>query len=245
VPHNPARLAGKHAFVSAAAQGIGRAIALRLAEEGARVVAVDIDGENLTSLGSNFISTHRADILDRAAIAGVIDAMPAVDIVVNCVGWVAVGSILDCSAEDWDRSFRLNVDSVFHTTQMALPRMVQAGGGSIINIASLSGLKAVPDRAAYSATKAAIIGLTRSVSADFAKSGIRSNAICPAMVLTPSLQARIAQFPDPVAAHAAFVARHPVGRLGTAEDVAALAAYLASAESSFVTGSAISLDGGA
>jgi 2-keto-3-deoxy-L-fuconate dehydrogenase len=166
-------------------------------------------------------------------------------VLANCVGWVHQGTILDCAPEDWRRAFTLNVDSIYFAVRFALPSMLAAGRGSIVNIASVAGQRAAPNRAAYSATKAAVVGLTKSISADFASRGIRCNAICPAMVDTPSLDERIASMPDPAAARAAFVARHPVGRLGRPDEIAALAAYLASDESGFMTGASLLLDGGA
>jgi 2-keto-3-deoxy-L-fuconate dehydrogenase len=166
-------------------------------------------------------------------------------VLVNCVGWVHHGTVLDCTSADWRRAFALNVDSIFVAVRLALPAMIEAGSGSIVNIASVAGQRAAPNRAAYSATKAAVVGLTKSISADFAARGVRCNAICPAMVDTPSLDERIAAMPDPAAARALFVSRHPVGRLGRPDEVAALAAYLAAEESAFMTGAALMLDGGA
>lgn len=239
------RLAGKTAFVTGAAQGIGRATALRLASEGASVVAVDLNRTKLDSLASPQISVCALDACDAAELSAAISSLPRIDILVNCVGWVPVGSILDVDADAWQRAFRINVDTVFNATRAALPMMLAAGKGSIVNIASVAGLRSAQQRAAYSATKAAVIGLTRSVSADFAPRGIRCNAICPAMIESPSLEERIAAMPDPNAARELFVSRHPVGRLGTAEEVAAAAAYLAADESGFTTGATLLLDGGA
>jgi 2-keto-3-deoxy-L-fuconate dehydrogenase len=239
------RLAGKAALVSAAAEGIGRAIALRLAEEGASVIAIDINAKRLAEFSHPKITTVAMDATDKEKLAGVIASMPTIDILVNCVGWVHQGTILQCPPDDWHRSFVLNVDTVYDAIRLSLPKMVQARKGSIINISSVAGQRSAPNRAAYSSTKAAIVGLTKSVASDFAKDGIRCNAICPAMIETPSLQARIRDFRDPAAARALFASRHPVGRLGEPWEVAALAAYLASDESAFMTGSALLLDGGA
>jgi len=240
----PRRLDGQRAIVTAAGQGIGRAIAQRFAREGARVLAVDLDASRLTGLVDEGIETAEADASDAAALEPMIrDWQPGV--LANCVGWVHQGTILECSPEDWRRAFALNVDSIYLAVRFALPAMLAAGRGSIVNVASVAGQRAAPNRAAYSATKAAVVGLTKSISADFASRGVRCNAICPAMVDTPSLDERIASMPDPAAARAAFVARHPVGRLGRPDEVAALAAYLASDESGFMTGAALLLDGGA
>lgn len=240
----PRRLEGRRALVTAAARGIGRATAERLAAEGASVVAFDIDADALAELAGAHISTVCADLALADALGHGIDDR-RFDILVNAVGWVHQGTLLDCSVSDWRRSFELNVDSAFHAIRFVLPAMLERRRGSIINISSVAGQRGASVRAAYSATKAALVGLTKSVSADYAARGIRCNAICPAMVDTPSLRARIAAAPDPAAARATFVSRHPVGRLGEAEEVAALAAYLASDESAFMTGSALMLDGGA
>lgn len=239
------RLSGKVALVTAAAQGIGRATALRLADEGASVVAIDVNGEKLNDFSHARIVTRQVDAADVDLMTEVMDSIPGPQILVNCVGWVHHGTILDCSPGDWQRAFRLNVDTLYHAIRLVLPGMRQRGSGSIVNIASLAGLRAAPNRAAYAATKAAVVGMTRSVAVDFAKDGVRCNAICPAMVDTPSLDERINALPDPVAARALFISRHPVGRLGRPEEVAALAAYLASDESAFMTGAALQLDGGA
>lgn len=238
------RLDGKRAFVTAAAQGIGRAIALRFAAEGAQVMAVDIDEAQLGTLSAAGIDTARVDVTDSAALARVLGGA-RVDVVANCVGWVHHGTILECSPADWRRAFQLNLDSIYEIVRLVLPSMIAAKSGSIVNIASLAGQRGAPNRAAYSATKAAVVGLSKSISADFARLGIRCNAICPAMIDTPSLAERIRATGDPAATRAAFVSRHPVGRLGEAEEVAALAAYLASDESAFMTGAALLLDGGA
>ena len=238
------RLEGKRAFVTAAAQGIGRAVALRFSKEGAHVVALDRDADKLRSLSSHGIETVCADVTESSVLARLLGG-ERLDAIVNCVGWVHQGTILECEPADWRRTFQLNVDSTYEIIRLALPSMLAAGRGSIVNISSLAGQRGAAKRAAYSASKAAIVGLTKSISADFASSGIRCNAICPAMIDTPSLEERIQATPDPSATRALFVSRHPVGRLGFAEEVAALAAYLASDESAFMTGAALILDGGA
>jgi len=238
------RLEGKRAFVTAAAQGIGRAIALRFATEGAHVTAVDIDANKLSTLSDEGIETAGVDVTDSEALAQVL-RNGHYDAVVNCVGWVHHGTILECEPAEWRRTFQLNVDSVYEIARLVLPSMIAARRGSIVNIASLAGQRGAANRAAYSASKAAVVGLTKSISADFAASGIRCNAICPAMVDTPSLEERIEATPDPSATRALFVSRHPVGRLGSPEEVAALAAYLAADESAFMTGATLVLDGGA
>jgi len=238
------RLAGKHAFVTGAAQGIGRACAVRLAREGAEVVAVDIKEIDLSGIGDLSMRTLKFDATDPVALAEALSGLDRLDVLVNCVGWVHHGTILDCTAEDWNNTFRINVDSYFHATRLALPTMLRHGGGSIINIASpASSIKAVPFRAAYSASKAAVLGLTKSVAIDFVAKGIRCNAICPGTTASPSLEDRIHAFADPVAARAAFIARQPMGRLGTPEEMAGLCAYLASDESSFMTGAFVVIDG--
>lgn len=239
-----APLAGRHAFVSAAAQGIGRATAKKLADLGARVLAADINAGALADLDHARIDRAVLDVTDAGALATAIGGMSRIDILVNCVGWVPSGTVLDCDEDAWERAFEINVLPVYRAIRLALPKMLAASSGSIVNIASVAGLRGAPRRAAYSATKAAVIGLTRSVSADFAGRGVRCNAVCPAMVDSPSLDARIAAMPDPEAARAAFVARHPVGRLGRPEEVAAAVAYLATDESAFTTGTTLVLDGG-
>lgn len=239
------RLQGKIAFVTAAAQGIGRAITERFAAEGASVVAVDLNAEKLRAVTLPGGRTQSVDITDTKRLSESMASAGHIDVLVNCVGWVHAGTILDCSPDDWRRSFQLNVDTIYQTARFALPGMIREKKGSIINIASLAGLKSAANRAAYSATKAAVIGMTRSISADFASQGVRCNAICPAMVMTPSLGERIQAMPNPDEAYKTFVSKHPVGRLGTPEEVAALAVYLASDDSGFMTGSALVLDGGA
>ena len=244
------RLAGKRALVTAAAQGIGRATALAFAAEGASVLATDIAEDRLAALAGGRIATRRLDATDEAAITALADELGPLDVLFNCAGFVHHGTVLDATPADWDFSFRLNVRSMFLTIRAFLPKMIEAGGGSIINMSSgASSIKGVPNRCAYGATKAAVIGLTQSVAADFVAAGIRCNAICPGTVQTPSLDERIAAagalVPGGVAAaRQTFIDRQPLGRLGTAEEIAALAVYLASDESRFTTGTTQVIDGG-
>jgi 2-keto-3-deoxy-L-fuconate dehydrogenase len=243
------RLAGKTAFVTAAGQGIGRATTLAFAAEGARVIATDVNEALLGPLASDAISTARLDATDADAIAAAAAKAGAVDILFNCAGFVHHGTILDATEAEWDFAFNLNVRSVFRTIRAFLPAMLERGGGSIINMASAaSSIKGAPNRAIYGATKAAIIGLSRAVAADYVTRGVRSNCICPGTVQTPSLNERIASQAAAAgsveAARAAFVARQAMGRLGTPEEIAALAVYLASDDAQFVTGQAIVIDGG-
>jgi 2-keto-3-deoxy-L-fuconate dehydrogenase len=239
------RLVGKRAVVTAAAQGIGRAIAERFASEGAEVIACDLNRERLDELADRGMRTHVFDASDPEALAAELGGYGHVDVLVNGVGWVHHGNMLDTGPEDWARSFRLNVDPMYHAIRLFLPPMLEARKGSIINIASAaSSIKGFPNRLAYGASKAAVIGLTKAVATDHAASGVRCNAICPGTVDSPSLAERINRFPDPVAARAAFIARQPMGRLGTAEEIAAMAAYLAADESAFTTGAVLLVDGG-
>ena len=241
-----ARLAGKTALLTAAAQGIGRASALAFAAEGAAVVATDINAETLGELAGTTGMTVRAlDVTDDAAVSALAADLGAVDILFNVAGFVHHGSVLDCSEAEWDFGFDLNVKGAFRMIRAFLPAMLDAGGGSIINMASVaSSLRGLPDRCVYGATKAAVIGLTKSVAADYIRQGIRCNAICPGTVQSPSLDDRIAAFDDPVQARKDFVARQPLGRLGTAAEIAAMAVYLASDESRYTTGTAMVVDGG-
>ncbi len=241
------RLAGKRAFVTAAAAGIGRASALAFAREGATVIATDIDAAGLASLAkeSASITTRVLDARDFAAIRAAAAEAGDIDILLNAAGFVHQGTLLDCDEKSWDFSFDLNVKSVYRMLHAFLPGMIARKRGSVISIASVaSSIRGVPNRAAYSATKAALIGLTKAVAADTVTHGIRVNAICPGTVETPSLQGRINQNADPAAARAAFIARQPMGRLGTADEIAALAVYLASDESSYTTGAIHVIDGG-
>ncbi len=245
------RLSGKTALVTAAAQGIGRASAIAFASEGAKVIATDINEAKLKELGSlPNISTRRLDVLDAKAIADFAADTGAVDILFNCAGFVHHGTILECEEKDWDFSFDLNVRSMYRLTKALLPAMLKAGrGGSIINMSSgASSVKGAPNRFVYGTTKAAVIGLTKAIAADFIRDGIRCNAICPGTIQTPSLDQRVAAQAGAAGgidqARAAFVARQPLGRLGTAEEIAALAVYLASDESAFTTGTIHVIDGG-
>lgn len=241
------RLQGKRAFVTAAGAGIGRASALAFAREGASVIATDIDAAALASLagGNASIATRVLDARDFTAIRAAAAEAGDIDILLNAAGFVHQGTLLDCDEKSWDFSFDLNVKSVYRMLHAFLPGMIARRRGSVISIASVaSSIRGVPNRAAYSATKAALIGLTKAVAADTVAHGVRVNAICPGTVETPSLHDRINQNADPVAARAAFIARQPMGRLGTADEIAALAVYLASDESSYTTGAIHVIDGG-
>ncbi len=240
------RLAGKTAVVTAAAQGIGRATAEAFAAEGAAVWATDIDAGKLAGLDQVAgVTTRRLDVTDAAAVARAAAEIGTPDVLFNCAGHVHHGSILACDEAAWDFSFNLNVRSMYLTIRTFLPAMIANGGGSIINAASMaSSLKGIRDRCAYGASKAAVIGLSKSVAIDFIGQGIRCNAVCPGTVDTPSLGERIAAFDDPVQAAKDFIARQPMGRLGTAVEIAALCVYLASDESAYTTGTAQIIDGG-
>ena len=241
------RLSGKTALVTAAAQGIGRATALAFAREGADVIATDVNLEKLSELeGTQRLKIRALDVLDTQAIQSLASDLGAVDALVNCAGYVHHGTILDCEEKDWDFSFDLNVRSMYRIIRAFLPAMLERGqGGSIVNIASVaSSVKGIPNRFVYGTSKAAVIGLTKSVAADFVTKGIRCNAICPGTIQTPSLDDRIAAQGDAEAARKAFVARQPLGRLGTPEEIAAMALYLASDESAFTTGQIHVVDGG-
>lgn len=244
------RLSGKRAFVTAAGQGIGQATALAFAAEGAEVIATDLDGEKLAHLASLRLRTATLDVLDPLAIMEAAAAAGPVDILFNCAGIVHQGTVLEATEEEFTLAFDLNVRAMLRTIQAFLPGMIARGQGVVLNMASVvSSVKALPNRAIYAASKAAVIGLSKSVAADFVRHGIRCNAICPGTVETPSLQDRIAANAAAAgggleAARDAFVARQPMGRLGQPEEIAALATYLASDESAFVTGQAIVIDGG-
>ncbi len=240
------RLAGKTALVTAAGQGIGRARALAFAAEGATVVATDVNAKLLESYASaSGIAARVLDVTDADAIAALAKEFGALDVLFNCAGFVHHGTVLDCTEDEFDFAVTLNVRSMYRTIRAFLPAMLEAGGGAIVNMSSIcSSLKAVNDRFLYGTTKAAVIGLTKSVARDYLSRGVRCNAICPGTVETPSLEARIQAFEDPEAARRAFIARQPMGRLAQAEEIAALALYLASDESAFMTGNAIAIDGG-
>ena len=243
------RLVGKTAFITAAAQGIGRATALAYAAEGARVIATDLNEAKLAEIAAENIAVHRLDATRADDIARVAAEAGPVDVLFNCAGFVHQGTILDATEAEWDFAFALNVRSMFHTIRAFLPGMLTAGRGSIINISSAaSSIKGAPNRSIYGTTKAAVIGLTKSVAADFVKQGIRCNAICPGTVQTPSLDDRIAANAAAAgsleAARTGFIARQAMGRLGTPEEIAALAVYLGSDETQFLTGQAVVIDGG-
>ena len=239
------RLAGKTAFITAAGQGIGRGAALAFAREGAQVWATDINGKALAELEKQGIRTRVLDVTDENSIEKTSKDVGDIDVLFNCAGYVHHGTILDCAPKDWDFSFNLNVKSMYLVTRAFLPGMLKRGKGSIINMSSVaSSLKGLPNRFAYGATKAAVIGLTKAIAADYVKQGIRCNCIGPGTVDTPSLAGRIAAFADPAQARKDFIARQPLGRLGTVEDITGILVFLASDESLFATGNMYSIDGG-
>ena len=239
------RLTGKTALVTAAGQGIGKASALAMAAEGAVVWATDVNEKLLASYsGLPNIHTAVLDVMDKSAIQKLIGGMPVIDVLFNCAGFVHAGTVLDATDEQWGFAFDLNVRSQFWTIQAVLPNMLANKKGSIINMASVVSIKGLPNRFVYGASKAAVIGLTKSVAADFVTQGVRCNAICPGTVDTPSLADRINVYEDPVEARKNFVARQPMGRLAQAHEIAPLIVFLASDESAFVTGQAYGIDGG-
>jgi 2-keto-3-deoxy-L-fuconate dehydrogenase len=240
------RLEGKHILVTAAAAGIGRASALAFAAEGARVLATDLDVAGLEALPrSGALAVARLDMRDSDAVADLVARAGPFDGLFNAAGFVHHGDVMACSEEDWDFSFDLNVKSMYRAIRAVVPGMLAKGAGSIINMASVaSSVKGAPNRFVYGATKGAVIGLTKAIAADYAARGVRCNAIAPGTVDTPSLAVRMSSQGDYETARAAFIARQPMGRLGTAEEIAALAVYLASDESAFTTGAVHVIDGG-
>ncbi|MEM9343429.1 MAG: SDR family oxidoreductase [Pseudomonadota bacterium] len=238
-------LEGKTAFCTAAGAGIGQATARAMAREGARVIATDLNADALAPLAEDGVDVRALDVTDGAAVEAMAADVGAVDILFNCAGFVHHGTILDCDEDTYDFSMNLNVKSAWRVSRAFLPAMLDNGGGSIINMSSVaSSIIAAPNRFVYGATKAAIIGLTKAIAADFVTQGIRCNAICPGTVDSPSLQDRIRAQGDYDTSRAAFVARQPMGRLGEAHEVAELAVYLASDKAAFVTGQAMAIDGG-
>ena len=239
------RLDGKRALITAAGQGIGRASAIAMAREGAHVIATDVNEAALASLAAEGIETRLLNVRDPAAIADAAQAAGDLDVLFNCAGFVASGTILDCDEDQWAFSFDLNVTAMYRMCRTFLPGMIASGGGSIINMASVvSSTIAAPNRFVYGGTKAAVIGLTKSIAADFITRGIRCNAVCPGTVDTPSLHDRMAATGDYETGRRAFLARQPTGKLAQAEDIAGLVVFLASDDSAFVTGAAHVIDGG-
>jgi 2-keto-3-deoxy-L-fuconate dehydrogenase len=246
------KLLGKTVLITASAQGIGRASAMACANEGALVIATDVNSQALDSLKQDMpsIRTQVLDVTDALAIEQLSQSVGAIDVLFNCAGMVANGSLLECSEKDWDVSFELNVKSMFRMTRAFLPGMLSKAqehqsSASVINMASMaSSIKGFANRCAYGATKAAVIGLTKSLAADYVKSGLRANALCPGTVDTPSLRARIASASDPVQAEKDFIARQPMGRLATVDDIAPMVVYLSSDASRFMTGQTLLVDGG-
>lgn len=242
----PSRLAGKTCLITAAAHGIGRASALAFAAEGANVIATDINLAALETLRETVeVHTRHLDVTDPTAIAELAHAVGPIDVLLNAAGFVHHGTILQCAEEDWDFTLNLNVRSMYRMIRAFLPGMLEHGQGAIVNISSgASSIRGIPNRFVYGTSKAAVIGLTKAVAADFIRHGIRCNAICPGTIDTPSLADRIGAFADPVQARKDFIDRQPMGRLGRPEEVAAVAVHLASDESAFTTGTAIIVDGG-
>jgi 2-keto-3-deoxy-L-fuconate dehydrogenase len=245
------RLEGKTALITAAGQGIGHATALAMAREGARVIATDANETLLGGMaGVANLVARKLDVLDDAAVTSLIDELPPLQILFNCAGYVHHGTILDCLPKDWEFSFNLNARAMYVAIRAALPRMLAhhdstGQGASIINMASIAGsTKGLPNRFAYGASKAAVVGLTKSVAADYVQRGVRCNAIAPGTVDTPSLAQRIDAFADPVEARRMFIARQPMGRLAKPEEIAPMVVFLASDEAAFVTGNVYACDGG-
>ena len=242
------RLQNKNILLTAAAQGIGHTSLLRFLEEGATVWATDINLEPLEALkhSEQQVKVHKLDVCDPHEIEELIEEIGTIDVLFNCAGFVHSGTILECTEDDWDMAFEINVRSMYRLSKIIIPRMVSNGGGVIINMASVaSSVKGIPNRFVYGTSKAAVIGLTKAIAADFVSQGIRCNAICPGTVETPSLNKRmVAQGGDLEQVRSAFVARQPMGRIGTPEEIANLAVYLASDESSYTTGAVFAIDGG-
>ena len=241
------RLKDKVTLVTAAGQGIGKATAIAFHNEGAKVIATDINDKTLEELKKEFpkIEVKNLDSTDNNAIKDYINKIEKIDVLFNAVGFVHHGTILECEEKDWDFSFNLNIKSMYFMCRSVLPLMLKNNGGSIINVSSVaSSIKGLPNRFVYGTTKAAIIGLTKSIASDFVKQNIRCNAIAPGTVFTPSWEDRVKQSADPVKAKKDFIARQPMGRLGTAQEIADFAIYLASDESTFTTGNTFSVDGG-
>ncbi|UZJ43867.1 SDR family oxidoreductase [Marinimicrobium sp. C6131] len=237
-----ARLSGKTALITGAGQGIGKATAEQFVREGARVIATDINAGALALLD---METRVLDVTDAVAVTALAESLGNIDVLFNGVGYVHSGTVLECDDAAWLRSFDINVSSMHRTIRAFLPGMLANGGGSIVNMSSVaSSIKGAPNRYAYGMTKAAVIGLTKAVAADFVTQGVRANAICPGTVQTPSLEERLEATGDYEAAYRAFVARQPMGRMGRAEEIAQLAVYLASDESAFTTGTINVIDGG-
>ncbi len=241
------RLEGKKIVVTAAGQGIGKATAIAFHNEGAHVIATDLNEKTLADLNKEYpnIKIKTLDSTDNKAILDFVKTLDEVNVLFNAVGFVHHGTILDCEEKDWDFSFDVNIKSMYFMCRAILPLMLKQNGGSIINVSSIaSSLKGLPNRFVYGASKAAIIGLTKSIASDFVKQNIRCNSIAPGTVFSPSWQDRVNQSPDPVQAKKDFIARQPMGRLGTAEEIASMAIYLAGDESTFTTGNTFSVDGG-
>ena len=239
------RLTGKRALVTAAGQGIGRASALAMAREGCAVLATDVNAAALAELADAGLEVRVLDVRDPASIAGAVAAAGPLDVLFNCAGFVASGTILECDEDQWAFSLDLNLTAMYRMCRAFLPGMIAGGGGSIINMASVaSSVIAAPNRFVYGTTKAGVIGLTKAIAADFVTKGIRANAICPGTVESPSLDARLRASGDYEAARAAFIARQPIGRIGKPEEIAALVVYLGSDESGYTSGVAHVIDGG-
>ena len=241
------RLDGKKIVVTAAGQGIGKATAIAFYNEGAHVVATDLNEKTLADLNKEYpkINIQKLDSTDNNAILEFTKSLDRVDVLLNAVGFVHHGTILECEEKDWDFSSNVNVKSMYFMCKAIIPLMIKQNGGSIINISSCaSSFKGFPNRFVYGTTKGAVIGLTKAIAADFVKKNIRCNSIAPGTVFSPSWQDRVNQSPDPIQAKKDFIARQPMGRLGTAEEIAAVAVYLASDDATFTTGTTISVDGG-